>query len=307
MVVVPLPKNPMEESIYALRAIPEPPPATRRSGIMASPLPKEAPKKGPVSVIFNTSPVVAADTAPVAVEWKLTPVAKSPRTTETGTPISAKGKAGDVKNNAPERRTETPERKADSSDRKIESHDRKSDSKDRKGEPKDRKTDSNSRKSPSRQEPTVEATARKSRAARVAIIVTVLVAIIGLPAVGIGWWQSHQAPVKPLKGEDKDIQMKLEKEPHQEVHSWFQQDPNRVLGPWTKAQALDTADQWKKQGAKQVIAFGTHISTVAVIELPDNPLERKGLFDWEESWNQQHDQKVWPDVGQKYLLIQLGI
>ncbi len=300
VVNAPKPLSP-EESIYALRAIPdEPPPViTRRSGIMASPVARETPRKTPqVSVIFNSPTLAAPEPAPITMEMKLTTFSRPPRPAE---PPAPKPKAPERLPEAQEFKREVQDRKPQTPDRKIESQDRKTESKDRKAE--------SSKPKPRAQEKKREATGprKKSRIARVAIILGVLVAIIALPAIGLHWWTSHQAPPKPLVGQDKDVTSKLTKEPHQEIHTWFQQDSNRVLGPWSKDEALKTADEWKKDGAKQVIAIGTHISTVAVIELPDNPTQRKGLFEWAANWNQQHDQKVWPDVGQHYLMIQLGI
>jgi hypothetical protein len=113
-------------------------------------------------------------------------------------------------------------------------------------------------------------------------------------------------PTTPQLGEDADIEAKMDDEYHKEVHAWFQEDSSRLMGPWTQTQALSQADRWQQQGAKQVLAFGSRMSMVAVIELPDDPAKRKPIFDWQAQWHRDHFVKVWPDVGQKYLMIRLG-
>jgi hypothetical protein len=147
----------------------------------------------------------------------------------------------------------------------------------------------------------------KSGLMRMVVLIVVLGVLIGGAIVGIKMLSGPDRPAGPQLGEDADIEQKMQDEYHKEVRAWFAEDHTRILGPWTETQALAQVDRWQKMGAKQVIAFSSRLSMVAVIELPDDPAQRKQLFDWQASWNVSHMQKVWTDVGQKYLMIQLGV
>lgn len=147
--------------------------------------------------------------------------------------------------------------------------------------------------------------AEKSQLIRMAILFVVIGLVIGGSIFGIRMLKGS-GPSTPQLGEDADIEAKINDEYHKEVHAWFQEDSSRLLGPWTQSQALSQADRWQQQGAKQVLAFGSRLSMVAVIELPDDPAKRKPIFDWQAQWHRDHFAKVWPDVGQKYLMIRLG-
>lgn len=151
--------------------------------------------------------------------------------------------------------------------------------------------------------------ADQSQLVRLVIILAIVVAVIGGAIFGIRYVAgSHSASARAaLPGEDADIQAKMQDEYYKEVHAWFQQDGSRMLGPWTQQQALSQVERWQDMGAKQVLAFGSRLSTVAVIELPDDPAKRKQIFDWQAQWHADHFEKIWTDVGQKYLMIRLGI
>jgi hypothetical protein len=151
--------------------------------------------------------------------------------------------------------------------------------------------------------------ADQSQLIRLVVILAIVVAAIGGAVFGIRYVAgSHSASAGPgLPGEDADIEGKMQDEYCKEVHAWFQEDGSRMMGPWTQQQALSQVGRWQDMGAKQVFAFGSRLSTVAVIELPDDPAKRKQLFDWQAQWHGQHFEKIWPDVGQKYLMIRLGI
>ena len=137
------------------------------------------------------------------------------------------------------------------------------------------------------------------------IIFAVIAAVVGGSIFGIRMLKGT-GPTGPQLGEDADIQAKIDGEYNKEIHAWFQEDGTRIMGPWTQSQALSQADRWKEMGAKQTLAFGSRMSMVAVIELPDDPAKRKALFDWQAQWHASHLVKVWTDVGQKYLMIRLG-
>ena len=138
-----------------------------------------------------------------------------------------------------------------------------------------------------------------------------VVAILGVVIVGaifgLKFLRGSGTPAGPQLGEDGDIEAKLNDEYHKEIHDWYKEDESRMLGSWSEEQALTYADRWQKEGAKQVIAFGSKMSLELVIELPDDPAQRKAIFDWQAQWHSEHFQKVWTDVGQKYLMIRMGL
>ena len=147
---------------------------------------------------------------------------------------------------------------------------------------------------------------QQSQLIRIVILIAVIAVVIGGSIFGIQYLRGSGSS-GPTLGEDADIQAKMNDEYCKEIHAWFQEDSSRIMGPWTQSQALNQADHWQQMGAKQVFALGSRMSTVAVIELPDDPAKRKALFDWQADWHRNHFQKVWTDVGQKYLMIRLGI
>jgi len=148
--------------------------------------------------------------------------------------------------------------------------------------------------------------AEQSQLIRMVILIAVITVVIGGSIFGIRMFKGPGSSA-PQLGEDADIEAKISDEYHKEVHDWFQEDPSRIMGPWSQNQAVAQADRWHEQGAKQVLAFGSRISLVVVIELPDDPAQRKPIFDWQAQWHKEHLAKVWTDVGQKYLMIRLGI
>jgi hypothetical protein len=147
----------------------------------------------------------------------------------------------------------------------------------------------------------------KSGLLRWAMVIVILGAVIVGAIVGIRKFGGSHRPAGPQLGEDADIEQKMQDEYGKDVHAWFEEDHTRILGPWNESQALAQADHWQQQGAKRVLAFGARLSMVVVIELPDDPAQRKQIFDWQADWHARHNQKVWTDVGQKYLMIRLGV
>jgi hypothetical protein len=147
----------------------------------------------------------------------------------------------------------------------------------------------------------------KSGVLRLVLLMGVLGVLIAGAILGIKRFGGSPRAAGPQLGEDADIEEKIQGEFNKDVHAWFAEDHTRMLGPWTESQALSQADRWRQQGAKRVLAFGSRLSMVVVIELPDDPAERKQIFEWQANWHAQHMQKVWTDVGQKYLMIRLGV
>jgi hypothetical protein len=157
---------------------------------------------------------------------------------------------------------------------------------------------------------TADTGAQQAQLIKVVVLLAIGVSLVGGAVFAIQYFHGSHSTTGPgatQLGEDGDIQAKLDSEYHKEVHEWFQEDNERILGPWSQQQALSQADRWKDMGAKTVYAFGTRVSMVAVIELPDDPASRKKLFDWQTQWHRNHFEKVWSDMGQKYLMIRLPI
>jgi len=80
-----------------------------------------------------------------------------------------------------------------------------------------------------------------------------------------------------------------------------------IGGEFSPTQAIAKADQWQQMGAKQVLAFGSMMTRSLAIELPDDPQQRKALFDFENKFAVEHRYPPAKDQGQKYLLLNLGL
>jgi hypothetical protein len=115
------------------------------------------------------------------------------------------------------------------------------------------------------------------------------------------------APTGPQLAEDADIETMLQDDSSKEVYAWFKEDGARSMGPWNQQQAQGQVERWKQMGAKNVFAVGQKLSRVAIIELPADPAKRRDLFDWQAQWHRDHFEKIWTDIGQKYLMIRLGM
>jgi hypothetical protein len=149
------------------------------------------------------------------------------------------------------------------------------------------------------------AAAEKARLIKMLVLLIIVGGIIGGAFYGLKKLNTPKI-TGPQLGEDATVEGMMEDQYNKEVHDWFAEDHSRMMGSWSETQALAQADRWKQMGAKRVIAFSSRLSTVAVIELPDDPALRKPIFDWQAQWHEQHMEKVWTDVGQKYLMIRLG-
>ncbi len=140
----------------------------------------------------------------------------------------------------------------------------------------------------------------------VALVALVVLGIVGYKLIvhfsGVG-----KAP--PLVGDDAKVAELMNDDGATELHKWFTQDPSRICGPYNTGQALAKADELQKLGAKQVLAFGSRMTRVLAVELPDDPEQRKQLFQWENKFAAEHylHSKGAVDQGQKYLLLDLGI
>jgi DNA-directed RNA polymerase subunit RPC12/RpoP len=137
------------------------------------------------------------------------------------------------------------------------------------------------------------------------LIVVVVLAIVGykmiVKASGAG------AAATPVNKDDAEVARLTEDYGAKEIHAWFKENPQRLAGEYSPSQAIAKADQWQAMGAKQVLAFGALMTRSLAIELPDDPQQRKALFDFENKFALQHHYPPAKDEGQKYLLLNLGL
>jgi hypothetical protein len=119
-------------------------------------------------------------------------------------------------------------------------------------------------------------------------------------------WRHFNKPVNYV-GDDAKVAELIDDSGGTEIHAWLKQDPQRIAGGMSSVQALALADRLQLMGAKQVLAFGSRMTRVLAIELPENPDQRKALFVYENDYEQQHFEKPSKDVGQHYLLMNLGL
>jgi hypothetical protein len=139
--------------------------------------------------------------------------------------------------------------------------------------------------------------------------ILVLVLVVG-GAVGGGIMLSRRGaadrPTGTQLGEDPNVVAMINEQTATEITEWLKNPRNMVMGQATN-QALNRAQQWYGMGAKKVFAFGGGMTMSLGIELPDDPAQRKQLFDWQANWHSEMFEKVQTDVGQKYLLIKMRI
>lgn len=135
----------------------------------------------------------------------------------------------------------------------------------------------------------------------------ILGAALLVVAMGVGGWiifrgtGGGKANV-PRLGDDAKVEELIKEQTATDLGEWIQANPARGLHHRTPGQAIALEKQLKGMGAKRVLAFGGGVLTTAVaIELPQDPAQRKELFDWFDRNRGPGDPPV-KDVGQNYLL-----
>jgi hypothetical protein len=106
---------------------------------------------------------------------------------------------------------------------------------------------------------------------------------------------------KPMLGDDKMITEMIEGENGTEVKEWLKANSRHMFFNMTEGQASGLADRLYAMGALKVYAFGEVISKSIAVELPDDPVKRKALFDYEKQHNGWRSKSK--DVGQRYFLL----
>jgi hypothetical protein len=155
--------------------------------------------------------------------------------------------------------------------------------------------------------PTIVIEDKKAQLLKMAIPAALIVVVV-LAIVGYKMFAKHvAASAAPVNKDDAAVALLTEESGATEIHKWFKENPNRLAGEFSPTQALAKADQWQAMGAKQVLAFGGLMTRSLAIELPDDPQQRKALFEFENKFADQHHYPGAKDQGQKYLLLNLGL
>ncbi|HEY1683510.1 MAG TPA: hypothetical protein VGG19_01990 [Tepidisphaeraceae bacterium] len=135
-----------------------------------------------------------------------------------------------------------------------------------------------------------------------ALLIVLVGVIFGVRKLG-----SSHAIAPPSLGDDAKIQKMIDEQNGTEAREWIDAVPGRMLSGMTISQAKRQIDSWYKLGAAKVYAFGGLMSLGVVLELPQDPVKRKALFDWVNDWNDRSFLPTVKDVGQKYLFVKLHL
>lgn len=138
-------------------------------------------------------------------------------------------------------------------------------------------------------------------------VVVLIGVIIGLKTVISSTGGGSEAKHANLPGEDGRFERMAEEDGKFEARAWMAANNARgVVGFfWSRGRTEQKIEQWYKDGAKNVYAFGQVMTATLAIELPDDPAKRKPFIDYINTFNEEHNRskpKV-TDVGQKYVLL----
>lgn len=106
---------------------------------------------------------------------------------------------------------------------------------------------------------------------------------------------------KPMLGDDAMIIAMIKDENGTELKEWITSHSRHMIMNKSPGQVIGFADQVYALGAVKVLAFGEVISKSVAVELPDDPVKRKALFDFEREHNGFRSKTK--DVGQRYFLL----
>lgn len=109
-----------------------------------------------------------------------------------------------------------------------------------------------------------------------------------------------------MKGDDVAILAQMKEEDAIPVEQFLEKS-GRIVSGMTPSQARRRIEQFKEMGAREVYAADRVMTRYLVIELPDDPEQRKALFDFENRWHSEMDLKTATDVGQKYLMLRMRL
>ncbi len=107
--------------------------------------------------------------------------------------------------------------------------------------------------------------------------------------------------------EDKEIMTLLDEQASTEIKAFLENNMFSLMG-MTTSQARQFGDNLYKLGAKDVRAFDGRVSRTLVVELPDDPDQRKAIIDHYNRYHQgMLDVRPATDEGQRYLKYRLKI
>jgi len=154
------------------------------------------------------------------------------------------------------------------------------------------------------------AQAERQKVKTMAMVLVGVGLVVALAIAGLKFAGGGGAGVDPnAKGEDAYARQKIRDDGMVPAAEWLASGPpGKMLGGFTTKQAEYRIQDWKKMGAKEVLIANTPMSMVAILELPDDPAQRKALYDWQAKWHAERtNTEVRKDQGGKYLSIDIPI
>lgn len=142
---------------------------------------------------------------------------------------------------------------------------------------------------------------------RYGLILGVVLVVVGLIFAMMLLGRNPQSDAAVLDPDDPAVTKSLTTDFSKEAREWLKTDSTWIMSGMTTSQAENRIDEWYRMGAKKVYCFGTMMAREVAIELPDDPAQRKALFDWQAKWHKEMGQRVRTDKGQKYLIIMLRL
>ena len=147
----------------------------------------------------------------------------------------------------------------------------------------------------------------KQAAVKIGVAVVVLGVLVTGAIFGMRFLTGANEPAAPMLGDDAKVLRMIKDENGTEAREWLAAHPGRMIGGWTRSQAEFRIDEWYKLGAKKVYAFAGITTLAIALELPEDPQQRKALFEWENNWHKEMFIEPAKDVGQKYLLLTMRL
>lgn len=139
---------------------------------------------------------------------------------------------------------------------------------------------------------------------KIVIPIAILVLLIGGGILaGLAIKGGGLGPKKPMVGDDAMIVAMIDNENGTEVKEWLKAHNRHMFLSMSEGQASAFADRLYAMGAVKVLAFGEVISKSVAVELPDDLVMRKQLFEFEKKHNGLRS--TTKDVGQRYFLLRM--
>jgi hypothetical protein len=114
-------------------------------------------------------------------------------------------------------------------------------------------------------------------------------------------------PVAPPAHDDAEVAAMMDDYGGTEARKWLSARPGRMLSGLSSSQAEFKINQWYEMGVEKVWAFGGVTSMAVALELPSDAAKRQAIFEWARRNHVLSGNRLAADVGQKYLLVRLGM